>query len=196
MWNENILETLLDSPNAPLEQAYLIYQIGWLVGRRLGIQLGRQYSTSDLQRSGPNFNRCDVSSTCCSSNTTLKINPVNTSHWSSYAYFCNFTCLLNGAWVLDIVASKFYEIVVQCGKSLTLLENTSVAMAHAKSVLDEQMYSDAMSGGLQASQIRPTLSAIIASFEGYQRIQGERSTGYENRANRDTTRHAGTSPQS
>ena len=30
MWNENILETLLDSPDAPLEQAYLTYKIGWL----------------------------------------------------------------------------------------------------------------------------------------------------------------------
>ena len=30
-----IVERLLNSPDAPLEQDYLTYKIGWLAGRRL-----------------------------------------------------------------------------------------------------------------------------------------------------------------
>ena len=54
----------------------------------------------------------------------------------------------------EIVASKFYEIVVQCGKASfpwAGLENTAFAMAHAKSAVEAKVYDDAATAGLQGS---------------------------------------------
>ena len=51
----NLLKMLLDSPDAPLEQACLAYKIGWLA-RRLGIATPPQPSPC-INIWGPNLNR-------------------------------------------------------------------------------------------------------------------------------------------
>ena len=72
----------------------------------------------------------------------------------------------------EIVASKFYEIIVQCGKASfpwAGLENTAFAMAHAKSAVEAKVYDDAATAGLQGSQMRlgPSTMKGVASFEDF-----------------------------
>ena len=72
----------------------------------------------------------------------------------------------------EILASKFYEIVVQCGQASVPwvgLENTAFAMIRAKSVMDEKVYNDAATAGLQGSQMRLAPSAMkgVAGFEDF-----------------------------
>ena len=49
-----LLDSVLDSPDAPLEQAYLTYKIGWLARRRLGIP---PQPSPRINIWGPNFNK-------------------------------------------------------------------------------------------------------------------------------------------
>ena len=72
----------------------------------------------------------------------------------------------------EILASKFYEIVVQCGQASVPwvgLEITAFAMIRAKSVMDEKVYNDAATAGLQDSQMRLAPSALkgVAGFEDF-----------------------------
>ena len=70
----------------------------------------------------------------------------------------------------EIVASHFYEIVVQCGKVSVPwvgFENTAFAMTRGKSSVDEKLYNDAATAGLQGSQMRlaPPAMKRVAGFE-------------------------------
>ena len=87
----------------------------------------------------------------------------------------------------EIAASKFYDIVVQCGKASVPwagLEITAIAIARAESIVNAEVFDDLASAGLQGSQ----MCLIPSGMEGVAGLQDFRSENFRSE-NSDTVHH-------